>query len=166
MSEVIASYALVEKVIVAEDKSGVDLEIALQPSGKKATARLGWDYIGNGFGLFVLPEVGDEVLTIFADGDISQGVVVKRLSNRVDKVPDGIAATKVLIVTKGDHDVDITVDGTVTLNCDDIRLGSGTIQKLVKESFKATFDSHVHGGGSPPDTPMPASDLTSHLKGS
>ncbi len=168
MPEIFSSYALIDEVIIEEDKSGVDLNLTLQPSGKKASARLGWDYVGNGFGLFVLPEIGDEVLVIFADGDITQGVVVKRLSNRIDQVPEGISAEKILIVTKQEHDVEVTVAGSVTLNCDEINLGSGTVEKLIKESFANTFNSHVHqgGGSGPPASPMSASDMTSNLKGS
>jgi len=168
MNELFSSYALITKVTVADDKSGVELDLTLQPSGKNGTARLGWEYIGNGFGLFILPEIDDEVLVVFADGDVTQGVVVKRLSNRVDQVPDGISATKVLIVAKPDHDVDITVAGKVTVNCPDINLGAGTMEKIVKESFKGTFDNHVHqnNGAGPPVSPMPGSDMTSNLKGS
>lgn len=166
MPEVHNSVALVKEVTVNEDKSGVDLKIELQPDGKMASARLGWAYCGNGFGFFHLPKVDDEVLVTFPGGDSSQGIVTARLSNRIDQVPDGISPEKIILVVEDGVEVEISA-AKVTLDCPDINLGSGSFEKLVKESFKSTFDAHVHSGGGsgPPTSAMPAGDLTTDLKG-
>ncbi len=109
------SNATIDKVTVRSDSSGVDLDLTLHPSGKKTNARLGFAYEGSGFGLFVLPEIGDEVVVIFTNNDINSGIVVARMPNKFDSIPAGVGHDKILLVGKPGHNLDITINGNVSM---------------------------------------------------
>jgi uncharacterized protein involved in type VI secretion and phage assembly len=49
--------------------------------------RVAQPYAGNGYGVFLVPEVGDEVLVAFVHGDMRLPIVVGGLYNGVDKPP-------------------------------------------------------------------------------
>ncbi|GMB00929.1 phage baseplate assembly protein V [Pelosinus sp. IPA-1] len=50
--------------------------------------RVGSQYVGAGWGLYALPHVGDEVLVIFPNGDLNNGIVACRLySEECDPAP-------------------------------------------------------------------------------
>lgn len=116
MDTLVASYATIDKVNVRPDKSGVDLDLTLQPTNKKSNARLGFAYEGTGFGLFVLPEVGDEVFVVFPGGDINAGCVVSRMTNTIDSIPAGVDHTRILLVGKGGHKLDATINANAEIN--------------------------------------------------
>ncbi len=109
------SNATIDKITVRSDSSGVDLDLTLHPSGKKTNARLGFAYEGSGFGLFVLPEIGDEVVVIFANDDINSGIVVARMPNKFDSIPAGVGHDKILLVGKPGHNLDVTINGNVSM---------------------------------------------------
>jgi phage baseplate assembly protein V len=69
-------------------------------------------YAGNGYGAFFVPEVGDEVLVAFIQGDMRFPIILGGLYNGQDKPPTYRADDKdeKLIRTKGGHQ--ITFDDT------------------------------------------------------
>lgn len=69
-------------------------------------------YAGNGYGAFFIPEVGDEVLVAFIQGDMRFPIILGGLYNGQDKPPTYRADDKdeKLIRTKGGHQ--ITFDDT------------------------------------------------------
>lgn len=62
-------------------------------------------YAGNGYGAFFVPEVGDEVLVAFIQGDMRMPIVLGGLYNGQDKPPTHRANDKdeKMIRTKGGH---------------------------------------------------------------
>jgi uncharacterized protein involved in type VI secretion and phage assembly len=64
-------------------------------------------YAGNNYGAFFVPEVGDEVLVAFIQGDMHFPVVLGGLYNGKDKPPTARSADKdqKLIRTKGKHEL-------------------------------------------------------------
>jgi phage baseplate assembly protein V len=69
-------------------------------------------YAGNGYGAFFVPEIGDEVLVAFIQGDMRFPIILGGLYNGQDKPPTYRADDKdeKLIRTKGGHQ--ITFDDT------------------------------------------------------
>lgn len=66
-------------------------------------------------------------------------------------------------------DVDIGASGKIAVLSSDVKLGVETlVKKLVNESFKQTFDAHIHSssGSGPPTSPMPTTDLTEDTQAS
>lgn len=103
------SVALIKDIIV--DKDEILYKVELQPTGENPLVRAGWDYEGNGFGLYVLPEIDDEVLCIFPNNDINRGVCIKRLNNGIDKVPAGVVSNKIILIAKEGYSIDATIKG-------------------------------------------------------
>jgi uncharacterized protein involved in type VI secretion and phage assembly len=64
-------------------------------------------YAGNDYGAFFVPEVGDEVLVAFIQGDMHFPVILGGLYNGQDKPPTARAADKdqKMIRTKGRHEI-------------------------------------------------------------
>src|ERR1700687_5717517 len=64
-------------------------------------------YAGNGYGAFFVPEVGDEVLVAFIQGDMRLPVILGGLYNGQDKPPTARGADKdqKMIRTKGKHEI-------------------------------------------------------------
>lgn len=69
-------------------------------------------YAGNGYGAFFVPEVGDEVLVAFIQGDMRLPIIIGGLYNPKDKPPTHRAQDKdqKMIRTRGGHQ--ITLDDT------------------------------------------------------
>lgn len=61
--------------------------INLPQAAESAWARIAAPMAGNGFGLFCLPEVKDEVLVVFEQGDIDKPVIVGALWNGATPPP-------------------------------------------------------------------------------
>jgi uncharacterized protein involved in type VI secretion and phage assembly len=63
---------------------------------------------GPGYGFYFVPEVGDEVLVAFMDGDIERPVIIGSLWNGKDKPPGGSKPEEKWIRTKGENVVVIS----------------------------------------------------------
>lgn len=86
------------------DKMGrIKIRYRWQGSDVTNWARLTTLYAGNGRGLMFIPEVGDEVLVIFEEGDAERPVVVGSLWNGKDLPPDNRAKndTKWIVTRSG-----------------------------------------------------------------
>jgi len=64
-------------------------------------------YAGNGYGAFFVPEVGDEVLVAFVDGDMRLPIILGGLYNGKDKPPTyrSDSQDQKMIRTKGNHEL-------------------------------------------------------------
>ena len=115
------SIALVDSIIIEEDE--VLLKVTLQPTGEKPMVRMSFDYVGKGFGFYVLPQEQDEVLCVFPDGDLNRGICIKRLNNGVDTVPEKgektdfgkLSSEKLLLVGGDGFNVDIIIKGDIKM---------------------------------------------------
>jgi len=132
--EIHCSVAIVDEIIIEKDE--ILLKVTLHPTGEKPLVRMNWIYAGNGFGLYILPEIEDEVLCVFPNGDLNRGVCILRFNNAIDKIPEKVAQDKFLMITKAGHnveiditegDVEIHVKGDITLNVE------GTVNATVSE---------------------------------
>lgn len=103
------SVALVKDIIIDNDE--VLYKVELQPTLETPLVRASWDYVGNGFGMYVLPEIEDEILCLFPNGDMNRGICIKRLNNGIDKIPSGIVSNKIILIAKEGYSVDATIKG-------------------------------------------------------
>ena len=115
------SLALVDSINIEEDE--VLLRVTLQPTGEQPTVRMAFDYVGNGFGMYVLPQEQDEIVCIFPNGDLNRGICIKRLNNGVDKHPEKgekdefgkLSSEKILLIGGDGFDVNVIIKGDVKL---------------------------------------------------
>lgn len=87
-----------------EVTEGADVlvDVELQPSGVRTSARLG------GVGIYAIPPVGAEVIVLVPDGELEAGAV---LVARTGEAPDGLAADTLVVVAPAGGTV-LVHDGT------------------------------------------------------
>lgn len=88
----------------------VKVEFFLGDEGQTLTdwIRVAQPYAGNGYGVYWLPEVGDEVVLAFNMGDVNRPYVLGSLWNNVDVIPDDTAQEENYVKrvkTKGGHEI-------------------------------------------------------------
>ena len=88
----------------------VKVEYVLGEEGERSSdwVRVLHSYAGNGYGTYLLPEVGSEVLVGFIMGDQSNAVVLGCLHNSENKLPEQTANQENFIKkirTKGEHEI-------------------------------------------------------------
>jgi len=131
------------------DPNTMRVRVTLQPDD----ALTGWiplssAWIGNGWGLFAPPNIGDTVDVLYTNGDINSGVVATRTFNQNNQplpVPSGEfwLVHKLLQSLKMTNDGKIAItDGhgaTIAMNGD----GTITIQGATTFTDDATFEKDV-----------------------
>lgn len=88
----------------------VRVELYMAEEGKNLTGwvRVARPYAGKEYGVYMLPEVGDEVLVAFHLGDPNRPYVIGSLWNNVDTIPPETAVEKNTVkrvTTKGGHEL-------------------------------------------------------------
>ncbi|MFI3312453.1 MAG: phage baseplate assembly protein V [Eubacteriales bacterium] len=88
----------------------VKVELFMGESGKNQSdwVRVAQPYAGKGYGTYFLPEIGDEVVVAFNQGNRDNPIVLGGLWNQVDTVPPDTAVennTIKRIQTKGGHQI-------------------------------------------------------------
>lgn len=98
-------------------------------------------YAGNDYGAFFVPEVGDEVLVAFIQGDMRFPVILGGLYNGKDKPPTSRAADKdqKMIRTKGRHE--ILLDDTANKERVWIKTKGGHLADLSDVDKKVTIQT-------------------------
>jgi hypothetical protein len=80
--------AQVKKLHLASDRSFLKVTVLVFPEQRNIIATMAWDAVGPDSGDIVFPAVDDMVLVAQANGDDDQAYVIKRLSSRLDKIPE------------------------------------------------------------------------------
>lgn len=120
--------------------------------------RVSQDWAGAGFGSFMLPRVGHEVMVAFYDGDPDQPVVVGRVYNKFNAVPYALPEHKTKSTWKGDSTP--KGDGMNEITLDDKKgeelfylRAERDLDKLVKNyETERTFDNHLQTVGTVRET--------------
>jgi hypothetical protein len=158
-------------------------------------AQTGWIplcalWVGNQWGLFCPPNLGDVCSVFYLDSDSQVQFAGPRFfgdSARPLSVPSGEMwvvhqsgsyfkmTNDGNLLLNGNVEIDITaptvnitVSGecnlsanTVNIEADSVNLGqSSGLLELINSNFQTTFNTHKHGGGPVPDVPMPTDNLT------
>ena len=145
-------------VIQNYDPNAYKAKVLIQPENILS----GWlpissEYVGNGFGLFFAPAIGDTVLCQFADGDFGMGVIgsgkiflpamppVACPSGQVMLVHS--AGTYIKILASGELDMNVvgnlnlTVNGSASVNCPTVSIDAST--SLTITSPTVTIDGNL-----------------------
>jgi hypothetical protein len=155
------------------------------PASETGWIPLGALWIGNGWGLFCPPNLGDVCSVFYLDGDSQVQFAGPRFfgeSTLPLSVPSGEfwvvhqsgsffkMTNDGKLLLNGNVEIDITtpalnitVTGTANINANTVNLGKNTgLHTLINSLFQSTFNAHTHGGGPIPDSPMPSNNITTN----
>jgi len=157
----------ISEVEMAKDRSVVRVKVVIFPENVEIIARMSWEQVGPGSGIFGFPVVNDLVLVAFADGDIDQAFVIKRLTSKEDKVPlQAVSGHSVMKALDGKK-VFITSDTKICLSKGDAEptqpIVLGNVLKEALSSLIEEIIGHTHIGnlGYPTGTPIQAGAFSS-----
>lgn len=98
------------------DPSTYMVKVQLQPEGiETGWLPLGSPAVGNQFGIFAAPAIGDQVEVQFPDGDLSSGVVSARFYSDVAR-PLNVPSGEIWIVHKSGSFLKFHADGSIEIN--------------------------------------------------
>lgn len=153
-------------IVSSYDPDNYAVKVRLQPEN----AETGWlpltsPWVGNGWGLFAPPAMGDQVEVSFLEGDAEVGMVAGRLYSDEDR-PLRVEAGEFWLIHGQGAKVRLRNDGSVEIFGADIKIGpeNATLLRLVTDAFMPIFNAHQHGNSGPPQPQMGATHLTAALK--
>lgn len=98
------------------DKTYYAVKVALQPEGTETGwIPLGSSFVGNGWGLFCAPSIGDMVEVQFQEGDVEAAICCHRFFNDIDR-PLPVPSGEFWLVHKSGSSLKFFNDGTVELH--------------------------------------------------
>lgn len=78
-------------LFLAKDKSYLKVKVKVYPEERHIIAMMTWENVGTNSGDFEFPAVGDMVLVANSEGDDDQAYVIRRLTSKVDTIPQRAA---------------------------------------------------------------------------
>lgn len=153
--------------ISAYDPNNHAAKVLFQPEEHES----GWmpiasQWVGNGWGMFSPPSIGDMVHIHFMDGNFESGMVGARAYNDQDR-PLSIPSGEWCLVHKSGSLLHFNNDGTVSMQASTVNLtgnlnvingnitcqnGDVSDKKSSMQTMRDDYNPHTHGGGS---TPLP-----------
>lgn len=102
--------------ITSYDKDSGMVKVAIQPEGRETNwIKLDCPGVGNGWGVAIGPQVGDEVTVSFESGDPNLGKITARHTNSLN-LPMPVPSGEIWMVHQSGSLLKFNTDGTVTLH--------------------------------------------------
>jgi hypothetical protein len=134
------AVAKIDKLDLASDRSVLRVVCTIFPELNRVVARMTWEQVGPNAGVFGFPAVGDLVLLGFADKDMDQCFVLKRLTSQEDKIPLQAADGSTVVRALAGKKAHLLSDTAVLLG----RGGADPTEPLVLGNvFKEAYSSHL-----------------------
>lgn len=163
--------------ITSYDPTQYAVKVKILPEGQfvdGAAGETGWlplqtDWVGNGWGEMIGPNIGDQVMVLFQEHDAGSGQAARFVfDSKNAPMNPGPPSGERWMVHKNGQLLKFTNDGKVLLgSTTEIDIGNlgGTLHKLVTDVFKSLFNGHTHPvSGSTTQAPNQQMD-DSHLTG-
>lgn len=109
-------------LVSSYDPTAYAVKVKLQPApADDPELETGWmpiwsPWVGNQWGLYCPPQVGDQVLVLFEEGDVERGVCIGGLFSDVDRPLSGVPSKEFWLVHESGSSLKFTNDGSVALN--------------------------------------------------
>lgn len=161
------AIGMITKLDLADDRSNLKCLVKIFPEQQEYVARMTWELVGAGSGLFQFPQIRDLVLVAFADGDEDQCFIIKRLTSKEDKIPVQVTGGDTALIANGGKRAWLVSDSKIflakgsTAPLQPIPLGtvlktllSDIIGKLSELTQKISIHTHLGNLGYPTDVPL------------
>jgi len=123
-------------------------------------------WVGNGWGFYAPPSIGDVVEVHFQQGGKEAGFIVNRFYSAKTQ-PLSVQSGEFWVVHKAGPYLKFMNNQKVTLHSGaEIDVGNlgGTLHKLITDAFVPLFNNHTHAGSPIPDQQITAAHQTQILK--
>lgn len=153
------------------------VKVVIQPVDESDpnNGQTGWIPLATQYvGMVGAPRQNDQVIVLFHQGNLNNGIVIGRLysqANPAPEVPEGeywiTHPTGTFVKIKNDGSVEINGNSKITLTAPEIDLSNnGSLKKLITDAFVDLYNNHTHGSTPPPDNQyqITNSELTSIVK--
>jgi hypothetical protein len=159
-------------LVTSYDPATYAVKVTLMPEGVET----GWLpyaslWVGNGWGLYAPPAIGDQVVVDPQEGEGETRLVRAALYSDEDR-PLSVPSGEFWLVHRTGAKLRLLNTGEIDIRAASILAGpdGGAVRRLIDERFMALFNAHQHTGPdgitSPPTTPMTAAGhMTASLKG-
>lgn len=132
-------------------------------------------WIGNGWGLFLPPNIGDIIEVHYQSGSLQNAYAALRSYN-YGALPMNVSSGEFWLVHQTGSIIKLTNDGKITINANveldliapvvnitspEVNLGNGTLSAVLNEAAAAAYNSHTHTGSFSGPTSTPTPQLTS-----
>lgn len=131
---------IVKKLYLAEDRSYLKASVSVLPENREIIATVTWDSTGPNAGDFDFPDPEDLVLIAQAEGDDNDAYIIRRLTSKIDKIPeeattgDKVHKAKVGKKYWNESDTNIYLSRSGTAPTENMVLG---------QRFKSTYSTHL-----------------------
>ncbi len=180
------NYYTAVGTLVSYDPTNYTGQVELQPADQDEAAQTtGWlpigsIWIGNGWGLFTPPNIGDICEVYFQEGNLNNGYIGCRYYNNINAIPLSVDTGEFWLVHQTGSFIKLTNNGNLSLNSTTeidinapvIKIGAsgGTFETLLNSLAMAVYNGHTHdisGGGVTlvPNQLMTSSNVTTNVKG-
>lgn len=159
--------------ITSYDPGNHAVKVMLQPDGiESGWMPLGSPMVGNGWGVFLAPSIGDQVIVEYQEAGREAPFATLRLYDNNNR-PLAVQSGEMWLVHKSGSYVKLTNDGKIALNAaTEIDVGNlgNALHTLVTDAFESLFNNHVHTNGNggantgAPTMPMTSAHLTAFTK--
>lgn len=153
--------------VSAYNPENYSVKVRLQPEGNET----GWipiqsTAIGNGWGLYFPPEINDQAVVLFQEGNLDSGICIGFLYSDADR-PLSVQSGEWWMVHKSGVRI-LFQDGRLQLRGDLIEVGGlgSMVRKLIDQRFQELFNNHTHPGNNlPPNQKITNDHMTTNLRG-
>lgn len=156
---------------------------ANDPALKTGWIPLASMWVGNGWGMFAAPSLGDICVVIYQTGDRQRPIGATLIFTRKNGLLPTVPSQEFWLVHKSGSFVKLTNDGAISISANtavnvtapevnidslEVNVGNigGTLEKLLMDTARTVFNTHTHQSGAipPPDQQMTSSVATTHTK--
>lgn len=148
-----------------------------EPALQTGWLPIGTIWMGNGWGMFSPPNIGDLVAVHFQEGNLQNAFIGVRLYNQTSPPLDVTSGEMWLVHSSGSY-IKLTNDGKLSLNSTveinvtapivnidsaEVNLGNGTLSQLMTAAAAAAYDSHTHIDSTSHVTSGPSNSIASYV---
>lgn len=166
------AIGLIKQLAPADDRSMLQVMVAIFPDGREIVARMTWEMTGPESGCIEFPAVNDLVMVAFAEGEAEQAFVIRRLTSKEDKLPLRAIDGHMVLKSKSGKQIWITSNNKIllstgdTLPTENLVLGqelktllSAILTQLSSLSLKISTHTHIGNFGFPTQAPLESADF-------
>ena len=127
-------------LFITEDNSDLIAQVSIFDDGEDRVveARVTWQACSMGSGIFQLPALGDGVVVAYPEGEDAEALIIARMTNEEDKIPDDASDGHLVLKSLKSKDLNLRGGKNINLVGQDTETGDA-LQKAVLGGVLKTY---------------------------